>query len=332
MAVARAQCLADTVWPALFLATGILLVQAADARAQKPPTAEGEFEQGVVEANGLRFHYLAAGKGPLVLALHGFPDHPRTFRHQMRALAEAGYRVVAPFQRGYAPTDIPPDGPYHWAALAQDALGLIDALSGGTPVILLGHDWGAVAAYGAAIVAPEKVRKLVNIAVPYGDAMRQSFVTNGAQQRRSWYIFFFQMPYAELAFAHDDFAFLESLWRDWSPGWQIPREELERVKATFKQPEVLRAALSYYRHTFGTGHQFPTLEFIRSRYSKPISVPTLYLHGARDGGVGVELTEGMERSFTGPFEKVILPDAGHFVHQEQPEEVNRRILEFLARE
>ena len=95
------------------------------------------------------------GEGPLALCLHGFPDHAHSFRFQLPALAAAGYRVVAPFLRGYAPTEVPNDGPYQAAALAQDAVALIDALGQGQAV-LIGHDWGAVAAHGAAIVAPEK--------------------------------------------------------------------------------------------------------------------------------------------------------------------------------
>ena len=101
--------------------------------------------QTTVQANGLTFHCLEMGEGPLALCLHGFPDHARSFRHQLPALADAGYRAVAPYLRGYAPTDVPPNGPYQAAALAQDTVALIDAL-GGQCEVLIGHDWGAVAA------------------------------------------------------------------------------------------------------------------------------------------------------------------------------------------
>jgi pimeloyl-ACP methyl ester carboxylesterase len=232
--------------------------------------------------------------------------------------------------RGYAPTDIPLNGPYTSSALVQDALALIEAF-GQNPVILIGHDWGAVATYGAAIMAPEKVSKLINIAIPRGPAMRNSFIANPQQQRRSWYIFFFQMPYAEAAVAHNNFAFIERLWQDWSPGWQYPAAEMDSVKATLQKPGVLKAALSYYRHTFGSFNLDSTLTVIRNRLGEPIPVPTLYIHGANDGVMGVELTEGMEGAFAKGLEKRIILGAGHFVHQEKPEEVNKLILSFLKK-
>jgi pimeloyl-ACP methyl ester carboxylesterase len=290
---------------------------------------DGEFKTGTVHANGLRFTYLETGAGSLVLALHGFPDIPRTFRHQMRALATAGFRVVAPYMRGYFPTASPADASYESAALVQDVLALIDTLAE-APVTLIGHDWGAVAAYGAAVLTPSKVSKLVTIAVPYGDTLRTAFLTNPTQQRRSWYIFFFQMPFAETAVAHNDFEFLERLWQDWSPGWQYPDEEMEAVKATFRKPGVLQAALNYYRHSFNPARHHPTLASIRERLGDPISVPTLYIHGASDGGVGVETTTGMEAAIAGRFQKKVILDGGHFVHQERPDEVNEVILEFLG--
>lgn len=310
----------------------ILIMLSGLLPAQSNSQMSAEFKTGKIQANGLNFSFIELGEGPLVLAFHGFPDLPRTFRHQMRALSADGYRVVAPYMRGYAPTDVPPDGPYAGAALVQDVLALIDAF-GEKPVILMGHDWGVSAVYGAAIMAPEKVSKLIAIAVPRGPAANNSFIENPAQQRRSWYIFFFQMPWAEEAVAYDNFALIERLWQDWSPGWQFPAAEMDSVKATFRKPGVLTAALNYYRHTFGDFEPDSALTIINSRrWSEPVPVPTLYLHGAKGGGLGVELTEGMEEAFTGGLEKRIIADAGHFVHQEKVEEVNQLILDFLKNE
>jgi pimeloyl-ACP methyl ester carboxylesterase len=283
---------------------------------------------GTVNANGLNFSFIEMGQGPLVLALHGFPDLPRTFRYQMPHLAMAGYRVVAPYMRGYFPTDAPSDGRYESAALVQDVLALTDALSP-DPIILLGHDWGAQAALGAAIIAPHKVAKLITIAVPPG--LSRFFITNPEQQRRSWYMFLFQMSFAEKAVAHSDFAFLERLWQDWSPGWQCPAEEMAALKATFQKPGVLHAALKYYRHTLNPANHSPELAHIREHMGDPVNVPALYLHGVNDGCIGVETTEGMERAFTKIVEKRIIPDSGHFVHQEKPEAVNKFIMEFLKK-
>ena len=285
-------------------------------------------ETGVVEANGITFHYLASGKGPLVLALHGFPDHARSYRHQMPALAAAGYRVVAPFMRGYAPSEIPEGGYFGVPALAADAIALAAALSD-EPVVLIGHDWGAAAAHVAAAMAPARFSKLITIAVPYGPAFTQSLVASADQQRRSWYMFFFQLPFADMAVAMNDFAFIERLWRDWSPGWELPPDEMASLKATLGVPGVLGAALSYYRHTFNPPPNAPGLAEVTTPI--PIKVPTLYLHGRNDGCIGAELAAGMEAYFEKGLRQEILDGAGHFVHQERPDEVNRLILEFLSR-
>src|SRR5258705_10722721 len=140
---------------------------------------------GSVTARGLTFSTLEEGDGPLVLCLHGFPDHVRSFRHQVPALAAAGYRAVAPAMRGYAPTGPAPDGRYQSAALAEDAVALIAAL-GYDDAIVFGHEWGALGAYGAALAAPQRVRKLVTAAVPDGAQITAAFMTSYDQQRRSW--------------------------------------------------------------------------------------------------------------------------------------------------
>src|SRR3954451_8608552 len=109
-----------------------------------------DFERGTVVANGLEFHYLATGSGPLALCLHGFPDSPWTYRYLLPELARAGYRAVTPFMRGYAPTEVPADGRYHPSALAADVVALHQAWGGAARAVLIAHDWGAVAAYGGA--------------------------------------------------------------------------------------------------------------------------------------------------------------------------------------
>jgi pimeloyl-ACP methyl ester carboxylesterase len=292
----------------------------------------GQLKNGTVHANGLRFATLEAGDGPLVLCLHGFPDHARSFRHQLPALAAAGFRAVAPFLRGYAPSEIPGDGRYQSATLALDAVELIGAL-GYDSACVFGHDWGALAAYGAAIIAPAKVTKLVTAAVPHGPSVLNAFLSSYDQQRRSWYMFFFQHPFSDAAVQHDDFRFIERLWQDWSPGWRYPPEEMEALKATFRAPGVAAAALGYYRCTLNPTNQDPQLSELQTLISmSPISVPTLVFHGERDGCMGVDLLEGMEALFPAGLRKVIVSDAGHFVHQEKPEEVNRSLIDFLRQD
>lgn len=282
-----------------------------------------------IAARGMTFHTLEEGEGPLVLCLHGFPDSLRSFRHQLPALAAAGYRAVAPAMRGYAPTGAAPDGRYQTAALGLDAVALIEAL-GYDDAVVFGHDWGALAAYGAALAAPHRVRKLVAAAVPYGAQVSAAFMSSYDQQRRSWYMFFFQTPFADVALAHDDYAFIERLWQDWSPGWRYPREEMEALKAVFREPGVASAALGYYRAMFDPSLQDPALADLQNRMMlAPIDVPALMLHGADDGCMGAELVDGMGAFFPRGLRTEIVPGTGHFLHQEDPARINALVLDFL---
>jgi pimeloyl-ACP methyl ester carboxylesterase len=157
-----------------------------------------------------------------------------------------------------------------------------------------------------------------------------AFLNSYDQQRRSWYMFFFQHPFADAAMSHTDFHFIERLWQDWSPGWRYPADEMEALKATFRAPGVAQAALGYYRCTLNPANQDPQLAEVQMQISmSPVTVPSMIFYGARDGCMGVELLEGMEALFPNGLRKVVLPDAGHFVHQEKPDEVNRALIEFL---
>lgn len=286
------------------------------------------FETGSTKANGLQFSYVSKGEGPLILCLHGFPDIATTFRYQLDAFSKAGYRVVAPYMRGYAPTEVPQSGPYQSAAFGQDVLGLISAL-GYDKAILLGHDWGVTAVTAAAVFEPDKVSKLITCAVPYGSRFGQSLLMDAEQQRRSWYMYFFQLSLAEMAVPMNDFAFIEHLWRDWSPTWDFPQESLKAVQDTLAKPGVLRAALEYYRFALNPDKSDPKLAGLQARLSEPIEVSTLHIHGEVDGCIGADLTEGMEEFFPAGLQIEIIEGAGHFTHQENPEEFNRLVLDFL---
>jgi len=287
-----------------------------------------DFKTGSVRVNEINFHYLEMGQGPLVLCLHGFPDNAYSFRHLLPDLAQAGFRAVAPFMRGYAPTEAPKDGCYEGVLLSKDALALIDAL-GAERAYLVGNDWGAGAVSGAAILEPEKVTKLVIIASGRADEnLRLSF----QHLKGTWHSHYFQLPTAESAVAHNDFAFIEEWWRDASPEWDIPKEVLERVRETFRQPGVVEAALGYYRASYSPSLQDPSLKRAHDRINAgPITVSTLAFHGTRDRPKRLDAfeSEAMDRFFTGGLEKVIIPGTGHFMHQEKPEEVNPRIVAFL---
>jgi pimeloyl-ACP methyl ester carboxylesterase len=200
-----------------------------------------DFRTGKVRANGIGFHYLELGAGPLVLCLHGFPDNAFTYRYLLPALAEAGFRGVAPFTRGYAPTGRPQDERYQSVLLAQDAVALITAV-GAEKAFVVGHDWGALATYGAAALAPERVHKIVTIAAAHPATLLGAMATNYDMIKGGWHAYFFQMPFAEQAVMANDYEFIERWWRDASPEYDLPREVIEGVKETFRQPGVVTAA------------------------------------------------------------------------------------------
>lgn len=281
-----------------------------------------------VAANGLEFEVMEAGEGPLVICLHGFPDQARSWTGLLQRLARAGFRAVAPAMRGYAPSGAAPDGCYQSWATGGDAVALIPAL-GYEKAMVIGHDWGAAAAYAAATLAPERVEKLVTLSVPYGPQVLGAFLTDGDQQRRSWYMFFFQLPFAEAAVTLNDFAFIDRLWAEWSPGYVMPDADRAALKAMFAQPGVVEHALDYYRQVFSPSAIKPEWAPMAARASGPISVPALYLHGLDDGCMGAYLSDGMEAQFTAGFRRVLVEKAGHFLHLEQPEVVGEAIVEFL---
>lgn len=292
-------------------------------------TTNGAITEGRVTANGLEFGFLEQGTGPLALCLHGFPDSAWTWRHLLPALAGAGYRAVAPFLRGYAPTEVPADGCYQTAALALDACTLHEQLGGGDDAVLIGHDWGAMATYIAANHEPERWRRVITMAVPPAGAVAGGFMTY-AQLKRSWYMFFFQHGLADVVVGMNDLAFIDGLWADWSPGYDASGD-LPHVKDALRDPANLAAALGYYRATLGNVGVDPALDAVQAKAALETAQPTLYLHGNTDGCMGIEVAEGARAFLTSPGSRMEVVDgAGHFLQLERPDEVNRLVLEFLT--
>lgn len=290
-----------------------------------------KFKQGVVEANGLQFHYLEQGEGPLALLLHGFPDTPMTWRHLLPALAARGYRAVAPYMRGYAPSEAPDlaalDAMGLFLALGADANGLHGALGGTADAVLIGHDWGAVATYSAALQGPALWRRCVTLAVPPLQVLGARH-SRYAQIKRSFYMWFFQLAAAGQVVSADDFAFMRELWADWSPGYDAG-EELAALRSSLSEPANLAAALGYYRAFFDPTH----FSFAYGEGVGPLSQPLLYLHGRRDGCVALDHEAMLAAAACAApgSEAVLLDDCGHFLQLEQPEQVNRLIADFLDR-
>jgi pimeloyl-ACP methyl ester carboxylesterase len=290
-----------------------------------------EPSSGRVRANDVDFTYLELGSGPLALCLHGFPDTPHGWRHQLPALAEAGYRAVAPWMRGYAPTAVPDGACYQQGALATDANALHEALGGDGDAVLIGHDWGATAVYPAVNHDPGRWRAAVAMAVPHPAAMA-AMILDYEQLKRSFYMFVFQHPLAEAIVAQDDLAFIDRLWADWSPGLDpaVAATALEHVKDALRAPENLAAALGYYRATLGGVGLDERYDAIQAAGAQPVESPFLYLHGEDDGCVGVGFAEGGRSLLTHPASRtVVVEGAGHFLQLERPERVNAEILDFL---
>ncbi len=268
-----------------------------------------------VRANGLTFACLVEGTGPLVVLIHGFPDTAHTWDAIRPQLAASGFRAAAPFTRGYAPTEIPASDAFDVLTLGRDVVGLIETLGGGEPAVVVGHDWGAAAAYAATALRPDLVAKLVTIAIPHPATLKPRLSTLWGAR----HFLTFRLPGAVRRFAADDFAMVDALYRRWSPTWAIPHGELEAAKNAFAAPGCANAALGYYR----ASSPVPPRELLAR-----VNVPTLCF-GGRDDGVLTEADfRAGARAFTGRYELVMTP-GGHFLHREAPEAFAKPLLEFL---
>lgn len=284
-------------------------------------------EERVVATPGGRFHYLGGGPrgASLILVMHGFPDCPLTFVPLLESLTAAGYRVAAPWLRGYRPSIA--RGPYSVERLAVDAMEIAQALSPSAPVHLVGHDWGAVIAHVAATHAPQSFASVTRLAIPHPVVFLRSLATRPAQLARSWYMLMFQSPgVPEWLCSRRDGAFIDYLWRTWSPDYRLP----DALRAGLHQCLLasMPAPLEYYRaavRPFSLG-----VRRVRTSLRERVSVPTLHIHGANDGCVGPAATEGQEPLFTGPFAREIWSGIGHFMQVEAPERVSARIARFCA--
>jgi pimeloyl-ACP methyl ester carboxylesterase len=274
-----------------------------------------------VAANGLVFDGLAAGPagGPLVLFLHGFPQSGWQWRAQLAALGEAGWRAVAPDQRGYSPRARPPAvDDYRMDRLAADALALADAL-GADGFHLVGHDWGAAVAWLVASLHPDRVRSLTAVSVPHPFALAEALASpTGDQAARSAYIRFFQQPeLAERFLLEGECSGLRALFANTA---HPDRAAVERYVADLCDPAALTAALNWYRALdpqalFGIG---------------PTAVPTLYVWSTDDPALGREGAEACCRYVGGPYRFEVLEGVGHWIPEEVPDALNRLLLEHLG--
>lgn len=271
-----------------------------------------------VSVNSTTLAYLEDGPidGPPVVVVHGFPDSPHSWAGLRTALADAGHRVLAPFQRGYAPSAVPADGVYATGQLASDIAAFTRAVAG-RPAALVGHDWGAMAVYGASALLGGECTRVVGMSVP--PALGAGLFSY-AQAKRSFYMFFFQLP-VDSAVAADDLAFLDGLWDDWTMPGTDSAVARAAVKDCLRDPEHLGAALGYYRAMFTAP---PTaLTGAQAASATAPSQPFRYLHGAQDRCIGVNLSDHVT-------DRIVVEQADHFLHLDQPAEVEQLVLEHLG--
>ena len=279
-----------------------------------------------ITANNLRFAYYEAGIGSLILLLHGFPDTSQTWSEIQPQLAASGFRVVAPFMRGYSPTEAPADGNYSALTLGQDVLALIEAL-GETRAIVIGHDWGAFAAYAAANLDPQRVSKLITLAIPHPGTLQFNLLTLLKAQH---FITFQFRKWAVTRLERNDFAEIEAIYRRWSPTWEVKPEDLAPIKQTLSARDGVRNALGYY---WSFAQEAIGLRGPRTRsiLQAKTSIPTLSFFGDLDGALDNQNIDHTHEYFTDTYELVRIPDAGHFLHREKPKVFLDKAIEFLRK-
>ncbi|WP_203335040.1 alpha/beta fold hydrolase [Planococcus beigongshangi] len=277
-----------------------------------------------IETNGMKLYTAVAGPedGPLVILLHGFPEFSYGWKHQIGALVDQGYCVMAPDQRGYNLSSKPEGAEnYTLNKLRDDIVGLI-GWSGKEKAVVIGHDWGGAVAWQLAATRPELVEKLIAINIPHPLAMPKVMMRNPLQLVRSSYMAYFQIPQLpEKMMAAEDFRFMEQAMKNTSRKNTFSEEDLANYKEAWAQEGALTGMLNWYRAlTKGSFNQTP---------GKKIAVPVRILWGLGDQFLSQQLAEE-SLNFCMDAELVFIGEATHWVHHEQPEIVNRLIQEFLG--
>ncbi|MCW2623579.1 alpha/beta fold hydrolase [Mycobacterium sp.] len=281
----------------------------------------------------LRALTCGSADAPIALCLHGFPDTAYTWRKLAPQLVDAGWRVVAPFLRGYAPTSVPSDGSYHVGALMDDALRVLEAAGPTGRDVFIGHDWGAIAGAGLAAMPDSPFTKAVIMSVPLSAAFRplghvpQSGKLAAKLPRQllhSWYIMYFQLPWLPDRSAS---WVVPKLWRDWSPGYRAD-EDLRYVDAAIGAPERWRAALGYYRAALRGGRPPAQYAELHQHWLSAPRLPTLFLHGTGDG-CSEDYTPWIERVLPDDSEIALVKNGGHFLQLDQADVVARHIVDFV---
>lgn len=287
--------------------------------------------QRIVEANGLRFRVIQAGPpgGRLVLLLHGFPEGALCWRHQIGALAQAGYRVWAPDQRGYGESARPAGvRDYRLPLLAADAFALVDA-AGAVSAHVIAHDWGGAVAWWMAQARPDRIERLAILNCPHPAVMRRALLTNPRQMLRSWYMAFFQLPgLPEALLGARDGALLarglRTSGRREKPAFT--EAELAEYRRDWRRPGALRAMINWYR---AARYPLRMGGRVGAAAAPKVQPRTLLLWGRRDRALGAELAQPT-LARCADARLVWLDQATHWLQHEEPERVNAELLAHLA--
>lgn len=281
------------------------------------PLEELVFRNGPVE-----LHSVAAGPlgGPVVLLLHGFPEFWYGWRKQIAPLAAAGFRVIVPDQRGYNKSSKPRGvAAYALPELVSDVIAIADQL-GQQRIFLAGHDWGAAVAWGVALLHPERVAKLAILNVPHPSVMRRYLTKNRSQRRKSWYIFFFQLPYLpEIFLSASDFRKAIASLAGSSRHGTFSPEDFAEYRAAWSQLGALTAMINWYRAALRHRPSFP---------DRTVRVPTRILWGQRDAFLMFEMAQDSLR-YCPQAELFPFPDATHWLQHEEPARVSELLIDFF---
>jgi pimeloyl-ACP methyl ester carboxylesterase len=283
----------------------------------------------------LEIVYFEAGPpdGDPVLLLHGWPDDALTWEPVARRLGEAGYRAICPYLRGFGETRFLDPATFRsgqLSALGCDVIEFADALGLGR-FALVGHDWGARAAYIASALWPERVTSCVALSVGWGtnDPLQALSL---AQSRNYWYHWFLATPRGEAVVRDSRREFTRFLWSTWSPAWKFSEAEFEATARSFENPDWFAVTLNSYRNRWGWAEGDPGYAEVNGRLNPAprISVPTLVLHGDGDACNAPATSEGREAMFTGVYRRRLVPGAGHFPQREKATFVAHSVMDWLA--
>lgn len=299
----------------------------------EPAPSRHEIQLDALTLTALGWGPVDDASRPLAILLHGFPDTAHTWRHLAPALVDAGYRVLAPFTRGYVPSAIPADGSYHVAALVDDALGVHRAHAGDGRALLVGHDWGAITANGVAALPDQPFGAVVSMAVPpfpmmfpRRDDLGRWLRLMPRQAGLSWYTVFNQLPgVPERRFEQ----LVAHLWRRWSPGHDATAD-LAHLAAALPDDAHRSAALGYYRAQVRPGRLPARYRALAEHQFGAPRRPLLYLHGADDGCLDAGWAGRIGDRLPDGSRVAVVERAGHFLQLERPDVVNALILDWLA--